>query len=156
MTNSSAAAPPRRRSVTPYLCFKDTAKAIDLYKEVFGATEPGARIEMPDGSIGHAELHVGDGILMMSDEWPEGNVFSAETLGGCPIALSIQVDDVDAVAKKATAAGMEVVRPVRDEFYGERVGDFRDPFGYRWSISTHIEDVSEEELQRRAKELYGS
>ncbi len=143
-------------SITTYLCFRDTAKAIDFYKAALGAEEVGARIAMPDGGIGHAQIRIGDTLLMASDEWPEGNVLSAETLGGSPIQLQLYVEDVDTFAAKAIDAGMKLLRPIEDQFYGDRSGHFVDPFGYRWSIGTHKEEVSDEELQRRAKELYGS
>jgi uncharacterized glyoxalase superfamily protein PhnB len=141
-------------TVSVYLCYDDAAEAIDFYKKVFGATEPGARITEPDGKIGHAEIHIGNTAIMLSDEYPGMGVVSPKSLGMPHMSLVLSVDDVDAVADRAVAAGMEVERPVEDQFYGARAGWFRDPFGYRWSIQTQTETLSNEELLARAAKLY--
>ena len=106
----------------------------------------------PDGKIGHAELQLGDSVVMLSDEYPELSVRSPKTIGGTPVVMSVYVDDVDAVFKRALGAGATSVRDVEDQFYGDRTGQFEDPFGHRWSVATHIEDVSPEEMGRRAAE----
>lgn len=135
-----------RNTVTTYICVKDAAKAIDWYKDVFGAVETGARIEM-GGKIGHAEIQIGDTRIMIADEFPE--------MDTRPFSFVLASDDVDKLATKAQKAGLQMTRPVEDQFYGERSGWFIDPFGVNWSIQTHIEDVDDEELVRRAKEMYG-
>ena len=131
----------------PRISFKDTAKAIDFYKAAFGAKEL-MRFETP-GGIPHAEIEIGDSILFLADEWPEGGRFSAETLGYSPVALSLSVADVDAFVEHAVAAGARIQLPVRNQFYGRREGTLVDPFGYTWSVSTVIEEMSLEEMHRR-------
>jgi len=142
------------KNVLIYLCAKPAADAIAFYKTAFGAVEKGARILSPDGTIGHAEFTIGETTIMISDEYPPMEVFSPTTLGGSPVMLTISVEDADAAMERAVAAGAKVTRPVADQFYGERNGQIVDPFGYRWSVSQHIEDVSPEEMQRRAQALY--
>jgi PhnB protein len=110
----------------------------------------------PDGKIGHAELTIGDSLIMLSDEFPEEGVKSPMSLGGSPITMSVYVEDVDAVFERAVAAGAKPLRAVEDQFYGDRSGQFEDPFGHRWSVATHVEDVSPEEMQRRAREAMGA
>jgi PhnB protein len=139
--------------VTPYLTFKDAAAAIQFYRDVFGAQEL-TRLSNPDGRIGHAEIRIGDSVLMMSDESPPFGALSPPTIGGSPIRMHLSVDDVDAVAAKLVAAGAAVLRPVKDEFYGERIGLFADPFGYSWFVASAIADVSTEEAQRRWDETF--
>jgi PhnB protein len=134
-------------SATPRLTFKDAAKAIEFYTRAFGATEI-SRFEA-GGSIPHAELRIGDSVILLTEEWPEGQRFSAETLGSSPVQLSLQVDDVDSFAARAVAAGMKTVFPIGDKFYGRREGSFADPFGYLWNISTLKEEMSVEEMHRR-------
>jgi PhnB protein len=134
--------------VTPYLIVKGAAKAIEFYKEVLGATEL-MRFPGPNGNIGHAEIKIGDCQVMLADEIPGMGFSSPETLRGTPVGLVVYVEDVDACAAKAIAAGARIVKPVQDQFYGDRSGTFTDPFGHLWTISTHIEDVSPAELQRR-------
>lgn len=136
------------RSVTPYLFIKGAANAIDYYKKVFGATE---RMRMPgsNGRVMHAELQIGDSIVMLADEHPEMGARSPQTVGGASSSLHVYVQDVDAVAKKAVDAGAQLARPVQDQFYGDRSGTIVDPFGHIWSIATHIEDVAPEEMQKR-------
>lgn len=137
--------------MVPYLCLADAAKAIEFYGQAFGATEV-MRLVGNDGKVGHAELRIGDAALYLSDEFPDYGNQSAETLGGSPVMIALEVPDVDAFTARAVGAGAEVVRPVQDQFYGERSGQIRDPFGYRWGISTKTEDLSPEEMQRRATE----
>jgi PhnB protein len=148
---SSAAKPIAevRASTSPRMTFKDAAKAIEFYKRAFGARET-FRFEA-GGHIAHAEIAIGDSILMLAEEWPEGGRFSAETLGNSPIWLSVRVDDVDAFAEHAIAAGIEVKRPIQDQFYGHRDVLLADPFGYIWSVHTVKEEMSVEEMHRRMK-----
>jgi PhnB protein len=132
----------------PYLCAKNAAGAMDFYKKAFDAKEM-FRLEGKDGSIGHATMEIGGATFYLSDEWPEGNVYSPATLGGSPVALHLQVPDADAFFEQAVAAGATSLRPVEDQPYGDRSGVVADPFGHRWFISSHIEDVSTEELEKR-------
>jgi PhnB protein len=140
--------------VSPYLCVDGAAEAIDFYTKVFDATER-ARMPAPEGKIGHAELKIGDSVLMLSDEYPEMGIRSPKAIGGTPVTISVYVEDVDAVYDRALKAGAKSLRPVEDEFYGDRQGQFEDPFGHRWSVATHVEDVSPEEMSRRAAEAMG-
>lgn len=141
--------------VTPYLCVDDAAAAIDFYRAVFGATER-VRMPGPDGKIGHAELGIGDGLIMLADEFPEMGASSPRTLGGTPVTVTVYVEDVDAVFQAALDAGATVVGEVEDQFYGDRAGQFEDPFGHRWHVATHVEDVSPEEMAERAAAAMGS
>jgi PhnB protein len=141
-------------SVTPYLSIKGAAKAIDYYKEVFGATEL-FRMAAPDGKIGHAEIKIGNSPIMLADEFPEMEFVSPQTLGGSPIGLMIYVDDVDTMFNKAIGAGATEVKPLQDQFYGDRSGTLKDPFGHVWTVATHVEDVAPEELQKRAAAAHG-
>jgi PhnB protein len=136
-------------SVTPYLIVKSAAKAIDFYKQAFGATET-LRVPQPDGRIVHAELKIGDSTIMLADEFPERNIRGPESLGGTPVTMHLYIEDVDMVAQRAVAAGAKEIRPVQDQFYGDRSGMFADPFGHQWNISTHVEDLSAEEVGKRA------
>lgn len=141
-------------SVTPYLIVKGAARAIDYYKKVFGATEL-FRMNGPQGKVGHAELKIGNSHVMLADENPtmgEGHV-SAATVGGTPVSLYIYLPDVDAVVKRAEAEGAKILKPVQDQFYGDRTGFIRDPFGHLWGVATHVEDVSPEELEERMKNM---
>jgi PhnB protein len=135
-------------TVTPYLCVKGAAGAIDFYKKAFGAVEL-VRMPDPSGKVMHAEIKIGDSHIMMADEHPEMNFTSPKSLGGTPVCLCLYVEDVDALAARAVAAGATQIRPVKDQFYGDRSGTFADPFGHIWTISTHKEDVSPEEMKRR-------
>jgi PhnB protein len=137
-------------SVTPYLIITGAAEAIDYYKKAFGATEL-LRMPAPDGKIGHAEIKIGDSPIMLADEFPEMGYKSPQTLGGSPVSIMIYVEDVDTVFDQAVAAGGKVQRPVKDQFYGDRSGTLEDPFGHVWHVTTHKEDVSVEEMERRAK-----
>ena len=141
-------------SVTPYLFINGAAQAIEYYKKVFGATET-VRMNGPDGKIGHAELKIGDSHIMLADENPsmgEGHT-SAATVGGSPVSLYVYLPDVDSVIKRATDEGAKILKPVQDQFYGDRNGFIRDPFGHLWGIATHIEDVSPQEMSERMKKV---
>ncbi|HEY6931419.1 MAG TPA: VOC family protein [Thermoanaerobaculia bacterium] len=133
---------------TPYLIIRGAAKAIDFYTKAFGAKETG-RFPGPDGKIGHADLIIGGGHIMLADESPEMGHKSPDALGATPVSLVIYVDNADDVVKKAVAAGGKLTRPVEDQFYGDRAGEVRDPFGHVWHVMTHIEDVSEQEMMKR-------
>ena len=148
MSEKVKAIPEGFHSVNPYLCVSDAARAIEFYKEAFGATER-MRMEAPGGKIGHAEIVIGDSIIMLADEHPELNFRSPKTLGGPSSHFMIYVEDVDARVEQAVAAGAKLVKPVKDEFYGDRSGSVEDPFGHLWYISTHMEDVTREEMERR-------
>jgi len=139
-------------SLTPYLCCKDAAAAIDFYVRAFDAVEV-TRLEEPGGRIGHAELTIGGVPFDLADEYPEYDVISPETLGGTPFSLNLEVADADTVFAQAVAAGATVLRELSDQFYGYRAGQVVDPFGYRWSIRTKLEDLSAEELDRRFRAL---
>ena len=140
--------------ITPYLCVDDGAAAIDFMVEVFGATER-MRIAAPGGTIGHAEVAIGDGLIMVSDEYPEMGVIGPKTIGGTAVTISVYVEDADATFAKAVAAGATAERPVETHFYGDRGGQFLDPFGHRWNVSTHVEDVPPDEMARRSAEMFG-
>jgi PhnB protein len=137
-------------SVTPHLIIRGAGEAIDFYKKAFGATEL-FRFPAPDGKIGHAEIKIGDSPIMLADEYPDMGYKSPQTLGGSPVSLMIYVDDVDTVFDRAVAAGAKTREAVSDKFYGDRIGTLEDPFGHVWHVSTHKEDVSAEEMERRAK-----
>jgi uncharacterized glyoxalase superfamily protein PhnB len=131
-----------------YLRVRDAAAAIDFYVRAFGAREK-FRLAEPSGRVGHAELDFGGTTLMLSDEYPELGITGPQAVGGTTMAIHLHVDDADALIRRAAAAGATVVREPRDQFYGERSGTVRDPFGHEWNIGHHIEDVSTEEMQRR-------
>jgi PhnB protein len=135
--------------VSPYLCVNGGTAALDFYKSVFGATER-MRMPAPDGRIGHAELQFGDSVIMLADEYPEMGIRSPRAVGGTPVTISVYVEDVDAVFNRAVAAGAKSLRAVETQFYGDRSGQFEDPFGHRWSVATHVEDVAPDEMERRA------
>ena len=140
--------------VTPYLIVDGAQAAIDFYSSVFGATER-MRMPGPGGKIGHAELQLGDSLLMVSDEFPEMGGRSPRTVGGSPVIVSVYVDDVDAVFERAVQAGATALRPVETQFYGDRAGQFEDPFGHQWSVATHVEDVPPDEMERRVAQAMG-
>ena len=140
--------------VTPYLSIDGAGDAIDFYGKILGATERG-RMAGPDGKIGHAEIQIGDSHVMLADEFPEMGFLSPLTVGGSPVMMHLYVEDVDATANKAVAAGAKVTKPVADQFYGDRGGQLQDPFGHNWYVSTHKEDVSPEEVKERSAKLYG-
>ena len=135
-------------TITAYLFIDGAAKAIEFYKKAFGAQEL-MRMDGPGGSIMHAELQIGDSRIMMSDANPAMGSRDPKALGGSSVSILLYVDDVDAWAKRAQDAGIKVVRPVEDQFYGDRAGTFEDPFGHQWDIHTHTEEVSPEEMEKR-------
>ena len=137
-------------SVTPYLIIRGAAKALAFYKLAFGAIEK-FRMEAPDGRISHAEVLIGDSTLMLADEHSEIGAKSPESWGGSPVSLMLYVGNVDQVFAQAVEAGASVERPLADQFYGDRTGGLKDPFGHTWYVATHIEDVSPEEMARRAE-----
>jgi uncharacterized glyoxalase superfamily protein PhnB len=135
-----------------YVRVKDAARAIDFYKRAFGATEK-FRLAEPSGRIGHAELDFGGTTLMLSDEYPEYDIKGPQTIGGTSFAIHLHVDDADALIARAVEAGATLIRPPQNQFYGERSGMVRDPFGHEWNIGHHTEDVSTDEMQRRYTEM---
>ena len=139
---------PGAYSLNAYIAINGCAEAIEFYKKAFGATERG-RLLLPNGLIGHAEIMIEGSLLMMADENPDWKSVSPETIGGNPMTFGLYVKDVDAVFKKAVDAGATVLMPIEDAFYGDRTGQVLDPFGYKWMIATHKEDVSFEEMQKR-------
>jgi PhnB protein len=147
------AIPAGHHTVTPYLTIKNAAKALEFYKKAFGATET-YTLMLPDGRLGHAEIRLGDSMIMLSDEFPEYGGKAPETLGGSPISIHLYVEDVDAFFKKALAAGAIERQPVMDQFYGDRSGQLEDPFGHLWWVATHTEDVAPEEVQKRVQAMF--
>ena len=150
MTGSVKPVPPGYHTATPYLIVKGAIKAIDFYKKAFGAVELFC-MDAPDGRVGHAEIRIGNSPIMLADEFPEIGAKSPETLGGSPVSILLYVEDVDTLFNRAVAAGAKVLRPVTNQFYGDRSGGLIDPFGHSWHISTHVEDVPPDELHRRAQ-----
>lgn len=146
---------PPGQHITPNLCVREAAEALDLYVRAFGAREL-YRLAEPGGRIGHAELEIGSARFMLAGEYPDHQHLSPATLGGSSVLLQVYVPDVDALVARAVAAGCTLLRPPSDEFYGERVATVRDPFGHRWSFSTRIEDVSPAEIQRRFEAMMKS
>lgn len=155
MKTKVKAIPEGWHSVTAYISVKGAEDAIEFYKNAFGAKETG-RLTMPDGSIGHAELEIGDSKIMIAEENEQWGNLSPQTIGGTPVSLCLYVEDVDAVFAKALQAGAKVTGEmvVKDQFYGDRTGGITDPFGHQWSIMTHIEDVSFEEMQKRMSAMF--
>ncbi|WP_060905038.1 VOC family protein [Streptomyces scabiei] len=137
--------------VTPYICVDGAAAGIDFYVAVLGATER-MRMASPDGKIHHAELQIGNSVVMVADEFPELGFRGPKSLGGTPVHLYVYVEDVDAVFAEALTRGATELTAVKDEFYGDRVGQFDDPFGHRWHVASHVEDISPEEMEKRARE----
>lgn len=150
MQNQVNPIPEGYHSLTPYLIVKDAAKAIEFYKKAFGASEL-FHMDAPGGKIGHCELQIGDSRIMLADEFPEMGS-SAPTAGGRAFSLMVYVENVDEVFKRAVDAGAKVIKPLKNEFYGDRMGTIQDPFGHNWHLGSHVEDVSEAEMQKRAKE----
>ena len=141
-------------SVTPYLLIGGASAAIDFYVRAFGAVE-GLRLTGPDGRIGHAEIRIGDSHLMLADEHPEMDFLGPQSRGGTCVTMHLYVSDADAVFARAIAAGAKELRPLCDQFYGDRSGAVTDPWGHVWSIASRIEDITSDEIQRRFQELYG-
>ena len=144
--------PDKYHSITPYLIVKGAGAAMDFYKQAFGAAEL-FRMPQPDGRVGHAELKIGDSVIMLADEYPEMQIVGPKTLGNSSVGILLYVDDADAVFDKAVSLGATVNKPLTDQFYGDRSGTVVDPFGHKWTIATHKEDISEEEMQRRVAAL---
>jgi PhnB protein len=136
--------------LAPYLCIDGASEAITFYSRVFGATER-MRMAGPDGRIGHAEVQIGAAVVMLADETPGMGMLSPGAVGGTPVTLYVYVADVDSVFERALAEGAKELQPLENRFYGDRTGQFEDPFGHRWSVSTHVEDVEPEEMARRAE-----
>ncbi len=134
--------------VTPYLSIKGAAAAIDFYKKAFGAVEV-VRMPQPDGRVGHAELKFGDSYVMLADEFPEMNVVGPKTLGNTSVGLLLYVEDVDKTVERAVALGAKIIKPPQDQFYGDRSATLEDPFGHKWTVAVHMEDVTPEEMKRR-------
>jgi len=142
--------PEGHNAVSPYLIVDGAARALAFYEQAFGATEI-FRHTAPNGRIGHAEVRIGDTVIMLADEFPDLGAWAPRKFGGSPVRLHLYVENVDAVAARAIAAGATVKSPVADQFYGDRMGTLEDPFGHTWYVTTHIEDVPPDELERRAK-----
>ena len=137
-------------TVSPYLGVEDAARAIEYYVQAFGAKEV-VRMNAPDGTIGHAELEIGDSRVMLADPFPQSSTRPPKELGGSSVSIFLYVEDVDATVKQAVDAGATLTMEVADQFWGDRFGSFRDPFGHSWSVATHVEDVPPEEIAERAK-----
>lgn len=142
-------------SAIPYLSLDDAANAIEFYKRAFGATER-MRMPGPDGKIGHAEIQIGDSIIMLADPFPEANVKPPKELGGTTVGIFLYVEDVDSVVQDAVDAGASLTSAVEEMFWGDRFGQVQDPFGHQWQIATHVKDVPPDEMAQRAKEAMAS
>jgi PhnB protein len=149
MTSKPKPVPDGYHTATPYLIVNGAAQAIEFYKKAFGATEL-MRMAQPGGKIGHAEIKIGDSPIMLADESPDVGARSPQSIGGSPVSIMLYVEDVDRIFSQAVEAGAKVKRPVADQFYGDRTGGIEDPFGHLWYIATHKEDVSPEEMRKRA------
>jgi len=147
------AIPDGYHTVTPYLIVMNAAQAIEFYKAALGATES-VRLPTPDGKVMHAEIRIGDSPIMLCDECPDWNALSPQTIGGTAVSIMLYVEDVDSLVDRAVTAGAQLVMPVADQFWGDRMGTVIDPFGHKWSIATHKEDVTPEEICTRAKALF--
>ena len=154
MADTVKGIPDDKRAAVPYLAVRGAARALEFYETAFGAVEK-LRFNMADGRVGHAEFSVGDAAVMLSDEFPDQNINGPETLGGTSCSVHLYVEDVDAFVEKAVGGGAEIVQKVEDQFYGDRTGKIKDPFGHVWWIATHMEDLSPEEIGARAKALFG-
>jgi len=144
--------PQGMHSVTPHLVCAGAAKAIEFYKQAFGAEE-GARLPGPDGRLMHASVKIGDSQVMLVDEMPEWGALGPKSLKGSPVTIHLYVDDVDAVVERAVKAGAKVTMPVADQFWGDRYGKLEDPFGHHWSVATHVREVSMEEAQKAMRQM---
>ena len=141
-------------SITPHLVINGAAKAVEFYKKVFDAEVVRPISTTPDGKVMHAHMKIGDSNLMMADEFPQGSARAPQTLGGTPVVLTLYVADVDATWKKATDAGAKVVFPLGNQFWGDRYGQIQDPFGHVWALATHVEDLTQAQIEERAKEVF--
>ena len=148
MTKKANPIPEGYNTVTPYLIVNDGAAALEFYRNAFGATEL-YRMESPEGRIAHAEIKIGNSPIMLAEEVADMGYLGPRALGGTPVSILLYVEDVDALAEQAVSAGAKLVKPVKDQFYGDRTGGVEDPFGHQWHIATHVEDVSPEEIKRR-------
>ena len=155
MTTKPKPIPDGYHTATPYLVITNAGNAIEFYKEAFGATEC-MRLETPDGKVMHAEIKIGDSPIMLCDECPDWNALSPQSIGGTAVSIILYLEEVDAVVDRAVAAGAKLLMPVADQFWGDRMGTVVDPFGHKWSIATHTEDVTPEEISTRAKALFGT
>jgi PhnB protein len=140
------------QTVTPYLIVKDAARAIEFYKQALGAVEL-VRMEVPNGTVAHAELQIGDSRIMLGEEAPQMGYRSATTIGATPVSLYVYLPNCDGAIQQAVSAGAELKRPIENQFYGDRSGTIHDPFGHVWTLATHIEDVSQDEMEKRMKKL---
>jgi PhnB protein len=150
MSGKVKAIPEGYEGATPYLIIKGAANALEFYKKAFDAAEI-MRIPAPGGTVGHAEIKIGNAIIMLADEFPEMNHRSPQSFGGTPVSILVYVQDVDAFVKRAVAAGAKALTPVENKFYGDRSGSLEDPFGHQWHFSTHVEDVPPDEMAKRAQ-----
>jgi PhnB protein len=141
--------------VMPYLIVDGASSAIDFYTSVLGAKER-MRMPMPNGKVGHAELELGDSLIMLADEAPEMNARSPRSVGGTPVSMMVYVEEVDRVFDEAVQAGAKSLRPVEDQFYGDRLGAFEDPWGHQWNVATHVEDVPPDEMEQRMMAAMGA
>ena len=152
---STKAIPKGYHAVTPYLSVQGASEAISFYKKAFGAKEV-MRMPGPGGTIGHAEIELGDSRVMLADEFPEMNFRAPHSIGGTPVNIHLYVSDVDKVVKRAVSAGAKLLRPVTDQFYGDRSASLEDPYGHVWHVATHVEDVPMKELKKRAAAMAAS
>ncbi len=155
MARAKNAIPEGMHTVTTHLVVRDAAKAIDFYKQAFGAQEL-MRMKGPDGKIGHAELKIGDSIIFLADEFPQGNVKAPQTLGGTTCSINLYVEDVDSSFDRAVKAGAKSTMPLADMFWGDRYGTVVDPFGHSWGVATHKEDLTAQEVEERGKAFWAS
>ena len=155
MNNKAHFQPPGFHTATPYLIVDGAARALEFYKQAFGATEL-FRMPTPEGKVGHAEMQIGDSRLMLADEFPEMGARGPLSLGGTPLGLMLYVADCDAMFARAVSLGAKVIEPLKDHFYGDRSGTMLDPFGHKWTLATHTEDVAPEELEKRAAAAFGT
>ena len=155
MTTKAKYIPDGFHTVTPYLTARNAAKAIEFYKRAFGAHERGV-LAMPGGKIGHCELMIGNSVIMLADEFPEHGNKSPEALNGSPVGLALYVENVDEAFERAVKAGATVKEPVSDKFWGDRAGSVTDPFGHKWTLLTHKEDVSFDEMKKRMEKMFAN
>lgn len=146
------AIPDGYHGATPYLVVKDAAKALEFYQKAFGAKEV-MRMGEPGGRIGHAEIKIGEALVMLSDEFPDFGNLGPQSIGGTPVSMMLYVEDVDGFVNKAVAAGAKILKPVENQFWGDRTSLLQDPFGHKWYFATHVEDVAPEEMKKRSEEF---